>query len=301
MRFRRPKLHAVTWIVVALLGVALLAANIFGQSATTWKIAPDPQFDTNVRGPARIELLSMRDQFEQGWPLTFSRRDQYDSGNVTTNPWQILQGIERLNVLALVADVGIGLAILTLGGAFTESWRRRRAKVYQLHLVDLFIFSGAVAAGLGIYAHNRSQHQSEVVVINEIMELDKKAIEVKRARAKKMPRDRKSRASWERTTWRWMDISNDKSPHSVFDRVARLSVGTSASLNEVAKLRNIRALDFDRMRLTSSELLTTLDQLPVTPPGDTSIARRAIGELVVFAGSRQIAEFAVAVSRPHDP
>lgn len=53
-------------------------------------------------------------------------------------------------------------------GVLFERWRRRRRTVYQLHLVDLFALTAALAAGMAYYSYHRSQHNAEVAVLERI-------------------------------------------------------------------------------------------------------------------------------------
>ncbi len=253
-QFRRPRLHAVTWIAMSLLGVVLLAANIHGQVATEWESEVSLLGDSEYDQPADfIWTSNYRGCWEHGWPLTFAERNGVGPDGKAQSPWKLDQEIHRFDVPPLVADAVIGLAVMALGGALVETWRRRRAKVYQFHILDLFILSGAVASGLGAYTYYRSHHQAEAEALEAIAAFEEGPESTWRS----------TRAVWAPVAWRWFDEAKSTwHQRSVFHRVVGLQCDGAIVSQEVAKLRSLRGLSLDNVELASIGELAALDELP---------------------------------------
>jgi len=247
MQFRRPNLHASTVVVMGLMAAALLLTNVYGRHSLTLADV--------------IPIFC--EQFEHGWPATFIERnaweDYYPSGE-RRSPWRFFEKVKTFRPIRLLADVTVCLGLLFVSGAIFETWRRRRGKVYQLHLIDLFIVTGAVSGGFGFYAYHRSQHRAELAVLKDIDSIERQeALDSRDAQRMSWPPP-SSGVGWRRVDFGWRNWE-DRSTR-VFDRVVGIDI-TQRGLNDVVRLRELRLI---RMETTepffSSEQLMILKQLP---------------------------------------
>jgi len=238
---RWPKLHASTVVVLAFMAVALLLANIYGQRDMT--LAYDNGLDTE-------------ETFKHGWPESFIEREVL-VGEFGVPPmpryrsrWLFLQEVQPFTALALLANFAVGIIVLVVVGCLFENWRRGRARVFQLHLIDLFLLSGVVASGFGFYVYHRSRHQAEIAALQAI-----DAIE----RPEWMDYSCESPADWQPVALPWFELDGESA--RVLDRIVRVDA-SPASLKEVVKLRELRVARLTMTTLESADQLAVLEELP---------------------------------------
>jgi len=146
---RRPwfRLHRSTYAVLVVLVIVVTLLNVPGQ------LVVSPQFYSDG---AKCGYLSVPwEYFDHGWPLVYLRRDaecltipsSFLVGQVAWRSiWSLTRDVEEFDGFCLTIDFVVASIVLALGVAIYETWRRRR-KLLQLHLIDLFLLI-TVAAGV---------------------------------------------------------------------------------------------------------------------------------------------------------
>lgn len=138
------RLHLSTWIVLLLLAVALTLIIVPGEPS----------------GAA----------IQHGWPWVFLEQEKsivYNAGAFGRAPWRSLDNWNPFwpwrdhNTLNLVLDLGVALVLLLAGGLMFECWRRRRHRVWQFSLRELFIATTLVAIACSWVAWRYHQWQRE--------------------------------------------------------------------------------------------------------------------------------------------
>ncbi len=153
------RLHASTYLVLIGLAAVLALANVPGQIV----VAPDPF----ARGGLPV-LASCR-SCEHGWPVAYLWREEVAVGNVTRlSPWSLSEGVLRFSYLGLGLDLLAAAAVLLLGVALYEAWRRRRSKVYQFHVRDLLILATVLSAAFAWLAWQAKQYREEQEVLRQL-------------------------------------------------------------------------------------------------------------------------------------
>ena len=153
------KLHASTYLVAVGVLALLVLANVPGQVV----VAPDPF------ALGRFPILSSSRSCEHGWPVTYLWREEVLVGNKTRlSPWSLSEGVLRASYFGLGLDLLAGAAALVLGVALYEAWRRRRSKVYQLHVRDLLVLMTVVSVAFGWLGWQAKQHRDEQEVLRQL-------------------------------------------------------------------------------------------------------------------------------------
>lgn len=105
---------------------------------------------------------------QHGWPWVFLEQEASDEAQLLKGPpWRSLAGWNLLwqwrdyNTLNLVLDSGVALSLLLASGLMFECWRRRRHRVWQFSLRELFVATTLVAIACSWWAWHYHQWQRE--------------------------------------------------------------------------------------------------------------------------------------------
>ena len=155
--FLTGRWHLSSWIAAAVTLLLLAFCNLPGQEV----------LDLDIHSPQFSRLRTFTRSLEHGWPLTWAKRSVFDWGKVAFKspqfwtPWND-DPEYRLRALAMNA-AAILLSTLAAGAGF-ELWRRRRARLWQLHLRDMLALFLVLSLAGGWYAMERQRQAHEEFV-----------------------------------------------------------------------------------------------------------------------------------------
>ena len=157
-----PRLRRSTYVVAGLIAAALVFANI----------------------PGRLEWEPREHGFraghciEHGWPWRFVRREldiniaipwsggAEDSTMVAgVEPgefWAIARHVQGLDFAGLAMNIAVAVVVLAIGVVLFEAWRRRRARLLQFYLIELFALmtaTGVFFSWLSVQMHQRREER----------------------------------------------------------------------------------------------------------------------------------------------
>lgn len=158
------RLHRSSYIFTGGLAVILLLVNVPGQIV----VGPDissggkygPHFDAD-------------EHCEHGWPAVWLEREPvalhpHGIWSLRLSPWRLDEGVERFNTVGLLVDLVTAIAIVLIGGAVFELWRRRRPKLLQLQLGELLVLVALSAVCAAVLAAQGRRHQRELELLQLI-------------------------------------------------------------------------------------------------------------------------------------
>jgi hypothetical protein len=107
-----------------------------------------------------------------GWPLAYLRRTplcdhaDLDDGYcyIKAPIWDLWSHVDHFSLMALLVDVVVALGIVAGGLWLFAAWRQRRDQLWQLHLIELFGLTTAVAASCGWIIWNAREHEIEKAI-----------------------------------------------------------------------------------------------------------------------------------------
>ncbi len=158
----RPRLHRSTYVVAALIAAALVFASIPGRM----------DLDPGERGP-NFPCACV----EHGWPWPFLWRKLdistfhwYSAGTdgdrlaglKPTELWAIGRNVRRIDFLTLAENVVAGAGIVMACAVLFEAWRRRRYRLFQFYLIELFALMTAACVLLSwLSVESRERHEEQ--------------------------------------------------------------------------------------------------------------------------------------------
>jgi len=132
------RLHLSTWIVLLLLAVVMTLIIVPGDT-------------------------------QHGWPWVFLKQEASIETQLLKGPpwrslanWNLFRQWRDYNTLNLVLDSGVALVLLLACGLMFECWRRRRHRVSQFSLRELFVATTLVAIACSWWAWRHHQWQREM-------------------------------------------------------------------------------------------------------------------------------------------
>jgi len=209
LRRRMPSLHRSTWVVAALIAAGLVFANIPGQM----------KIDSGEHG---FKLLGSG-SIDHGWPWPFLRRglgpdpfarlgydhrsSDYLADLSPDELWAIGSNVKEVSFSCLAGNVAV--AIIVLGGsmALFEAWRRRRHRMLQFYLIELFGLVAVVCvllSWISVAVRERDEEQEAVRRMTYISHDESVAGP------------------------HWLRRLIDPAPFTAFDRVEELSIENNA-------------------------------------------------------------------------
>ena len=164
---RRPwqRLHRSTYVVALLATATMVVLVVPGAWKTEYR---------NSRGRTTW-LTATPLPTQHGWPWVFLQRPPGSVPSAWRWPlwmrfdaWHVLDRPERFSAAALIGDGAIALVIIGLVMAAFEVWRRRRARLWQFSLREMFILVAILAMGFACEPFCRDVGEREGKVVNEI-------------------------------------------------------------------------------------------------------------------------------------
>ena len=167
------RLHAVSWLVMALVTAAMGFWNVAGYYGYGF---PYERPDTGQEYQDEAWLY--------GWPATYLHRsitrvpidegmgfadNTFNSARLDDLTWRLWNRVVYFQAGYLCLDAIAAVGIILACGAVAEAWRRRRKHVLQLYLSEIFllVFLAAAALGVGRYlivdAQSRELELSKIV------------------------------------------------------------------------------------------------------------------------------------------
>jgi hypothetical protein len=162
MRFRAwplsMRLHRSTYVVAGLIAVVLLLASIPGTLVLRgMHIAHGWPWTFLARGFDETTAMNFYSQVIDG-----PRSDHCLSSLPQTVFWGLRDNVEYRSYWLLLADVVVGVCIVVFGAAAFEVWRRRRSRIFQFYLGELFAVVTLAAiclSWLTVETRERSEEQ----------------------------------------------------------------------------------------------------------------------------------------------
>ena len=166
--FSPRRWHRSTWVVAAIIFLALLMANLPGQVVSFPRIELPNSLQTGFPIDWR---------YEHGWPWTYLVRAEFDhtfkmhmpmpwDGPSSADCWKLWSDLPRLQYAALVGNLLIAAVLVYVSSAAFEWWRRRRNRIWQLHLIDIFLLIAVLSGVLALWVTARSQFRREQQVLS---------------------------------------------------------------------------------------------------------------------------------------
>ncbi|HUE70962.1 MAG TPA: hypothetical protein VMP01_08735 [Pirellulaceae bacterium] len=260
--------------------MALLIANLPGQVVSFPRIELPNSLQTGFPIDWR---------YEHGWPWTYLVRAEFDhtfqmhmpmlwDGPSSADCWKLWSDLPRLHYLALIGNLLIAGVFVGASGVGFEWWRRRRNRIWQLHLLDVFLFIAVLSGALALWMASRSQYLREQQVLS--LPSDPTA-----PINDEFPLMLIESHSVQRRSPSWIRLLSEESPLRSFDRVIGIEVPAS-ELPKAIPFRNLRtiaihheATDRDLATLSRFRELEALRLFAVSVNGDDEGAEPQLLEL----------------------
>lgn len=232
-----------TYCVAALVAAVLVFFNVPGEIVFTPDLALDGKY-----GPH----FEFTDDCLHGWPATYLRRE---AGFLQDPPywemWNLLEGVEEFSALSLFSNAAVAVLVAFLAGTLFEIWRRRRRRLYHLHLIDLLILVSVLAVCGAVYSANRAEFRAEQAVLRSIEESQDPIVK-SHIRIEQL-------VDWQLGGPSWLRHRGIDAPFAVLDRVMGAEA-TGEELEEVRRLHNLRVVRI--VGPASNRQLQLLEELP---------------------------------------
>jgi hypothetical protein len=162
-----------------------------------------------------------------------------------------MDGVETFSPASLIADTVLGLAIILGTSVLWDAWRRRRKRLYHVHVVDLLMLVAVVAACGGVYNADRVQFQAEQDSL--------RAIEDSNDPSAPWYKPVEQRIVLQLGGPSWVRQRGFDGPFRVFDRV----IGIETTGDELEHVRRLRSLQVVWIQgAASNRQLRMLEELP---------------------------------------
>lgn len=239
-----------TYVVMAMTFIVLLLANYVGRI--------EPELNIASHGQTGAEAY-LSEHCVHGWPCTYLQRNGYAAPTPIgiIAPWRLSElhpweGIRDFSLGPLVTDVFLALLLTGLTGVCYEAWRRRRTRLFQITLGDLFLLLTLLAVLAAYYAAHRAVHAREMATLHRLY--------AKRLQVNDDEEDPPQFASyrqewadslfevdsltitWQRGGSQCLRDRLGDWPFAPFDRIVGLHLG-GAEVVELADLKNLQHLD----------------------------------------------------------
>lgn len=234
--FSPRRWHRSTWVVAAIIVLALLMANLPGQVVSFPRI----ELPNNLQTGFPIDW-----RYQHGWPWTCLVRAEFDhtfkmhmpmvwDEPTSADCWRFWSGVPRLQYAALAGNLFIAAALIYAGGVAFEWWRRRRSRIWQLHLVDALLFIAVLSGALALWISSRGRFLREQQVLSlpsdPTVPLDEE-----------LPLMLIESHSTQLGGPSWLRLLSEESPLRTFDRVIAIEV-PGYELPKAAPFRDLRQL-----------------------------------------------------------
>ncbi len=162
----RPKrrLHPSTWVAAGIAALVVLLANLPGQVAFVPQLFV-PEYDWLPGKVMDVGVFRYSWILEHGWPFVYLWRscDSYWGYPLPQERacWLLSEDVLRFSGARLAGDVAVGAVLVAIAAALFEAWRRRRARLLQFHLSELFVLTTLVSIVLGWLVSEEKRFEKE--------------------------------------------------------------------------------------------------------------------------------------------
>jgi hypothetical protein len=159
------RLHASTYVAMLLTGTVLFFLNVPGQYTVHLSAGFGPQ-----------TAFSNLDQYiEHGWPAVYVSRFATERTSLYALParpsvWRITDDVVEFNRSILALDAASALFIVGLVAALWERRRRRRWRLWQLSIADLFASVAVVGSICGYLAWQHQEYEDEQKAVRSLVD-----------------------------------------------------------------------------------------------------------------------------------
>lgn len=222
------RFHRSTYVVAALLSGLSFLLFVPGQ-----RIESETRPYSSCASMPYMFAAEPEEYCEHGWPAVWLSREQDFADPVAPklplSLWNLFQGAATVAWGRLLLDILAAGAIVCGVALAYECWRRRRAKLWQIHVSDFLVLVGVTGLMLGWFGSRLALHREEMIGLEQLGE--------------SMQNEYGSGVVCRRGLPSWLrEIIGDRNAET-FDTVAALSLESSESLHALKHFRNLTDLD----------------------------------------------------------
>ncbi|MBN1909512.1 MAG: hypothetical protein JW818_07235 [Pirellulales bacterium] len=168
------RLHLSTWLVLLVVALGLVLISIPAYEIRGARLPEgDPDGDLVIRCRHGWPWDFMVQYRDYAWPKAPPEPGPFLPSYWTDAPWATasnwaVTGKTRFELLHLVGDLAVALAILCVAGAGFEWWRRRRRRVWQFSLREMLVATLLLAGVLGWWKCRDNQFRREMVLAKQL-------------------------------------------------------------------------------------------------------------------------------------